>query len=175
MKTLVADLRHLTACWDATSTGVLLRAAPRLLLYPRMRAVVLFRMAAWCWRHRLKLVALWFQACSIRSAGAEIHPGATIGPGLSLIHSVGIVVGHEVVAGQNLVLYHGVTLGHGGRGPGQPRLGDRVRVGTGATVIGPVTIGNDVQIGANSLVLADVPAGATVVGVWKGAQARSHD
>lgn len=165
MKNLVADLRHLTAAWGASPSGVVLGAVPRLLLYPRMRAVVLFRMGGWCWRHHLKPVALWLQARSIRAAGAEIHPAALIGPGLCLVHSVGIVIGHEVVAGRDLVLYQGVTLGHR-RGGGQPRLGDRVRIGAGAKVLGPVCIGDDAVVGANSVVLADVPAGATVTGVW---------
>ena len=50
---------------------------------------------------------------------------------------------------------------------GQPRLGDRVRIGAGAKFLA-IVVGSDVTIGANAVVLADVPEGATVVGVWKG-------
>lgn len=126
------------------------------------------RMSMWLWRHGLRLPAQWCKARAIRAAGVEVHPGATIGPGFAFVHSVGIVVGKDVVAGRDLVLYQGVTLGHGGRGPGQPTLGDRVRVGAGAKVLGPVTVGDGARIGANAVVLADVPSDATVVGIWKG-------
>jgi len=162
-----ADLRHMTANWDASRAQVLVRSIPRLALYPRFRAVVLFRVAQAAHRHRTwRWLAIWFQGRALRASGAELHPAATIGPGLALIHSSGIVVGHEVTAGRDLVLYQGVTLGHNGRSTGQPHLGDRVRVGAGAKVLGPVVIGNDVWLGANSVVRGDVPDGAVVTGVW---------
>lgn len=158
----------MTAAWDASPLGVLVGAAPRLAVYPRVRAVVAFRLSSWCWAHRLKPVALWLQARTIRSAGAEIHPAARIGPGFALMHSVGVVVGHEVVAGRNLVLYQGVTLGHGREGAGQPRIGDDVRIATGAAVLGPVTVGDGARVAAHALVLGDVPPGTTARGLWRG-------
>ncbi len=160
----------MTASWKMSSTRVLARTAIRLPLYPRLRVVIFYRMSAWCWHHQLRPLALWLQACAIRAGGTEIHPAADLGPGFAIIHTVGIVVGHEVVAGTNLVLYQGVTLGHTGQGTGQgqPRVGDDVRIGAGAKVLGPVTIGDGAWIGANAVVLADVPAGATVGGVWRG-------
>ena len=42
-------------------------------------------------------------------------------------------------------------------------IGDNVRIGTGAVVIGPITIGNNVNIGANAIVTKDVPSDCTVV------------
>ena len=74
-----------------------------------------------------------------------------------------MIVGPEVVAGRNLRLYHGVTLGDGAR-PGQPRLGDDVTIGTGASVLGGVTIGDRVVIGAHSVVTRDVPDDSVVIG-----------
>jgi len=165
---LIADLRHMTASWDDPARRLVVRVVPRLLVTPRLRAVVMFRASSWCWHHGLRPLALWFQARVIRSAGAEIHPAATIGPGLLLAHSVGVVVGHEVVAGADLVLFQGVTLGHGASGNGQPTIGDGVRIGAGATVLGPISIGDGARIAAGSLVLADVPAGMTVRGEWRG-------
>jgi serine O-acetyltransferase len=165
---LFSDLRNMTAKWDAGPWSVGASAAVRLPMYPRFRVVVLHRAAAWCWQHSLRPLALWLQACSIRTAGAEIHPAADIGRGLTIIHSVGIVVGHEVVAGENLVLYQAVTLGHNGKEDGQPRIGNNVRIGAGAVVLGPVTIGDGVWVGANAVVLADVGEGVRVGGVWRG-------
>ena len=72
------------------------------------------------------------------------------------------------MAGDNLVVYQGVTLGHTGKGDGQPRIGDNVRIGAGAKVLGPVTIGDGAWIGANAVVLGDVPAGAVATGIWQG-------
>lgn len=136
----------MTAAWDASPSRVVLGALVRLPLYPRFGAVIAYRSASWCWHHRLRPLALWLEASAIRSSGAEIHPASTIGPGLAVIHSVGIVIGHEVVAGANLVVYQGVTLGHTGTGPGQPCIGDNVRIGAGAKVLGPVSVGDGAWI-----------------------------
>jgi serine O-acetyltransferase len=168
MDALLQDLRHMTAAWDDSPSKIVLGSLARLPLYPRFAVVIRHRAAAWCWQRGLRPVGLWLQARSIRSAGAEIHPGAQLGPGLAIIHSVGIVVGHEVVAGRDLVLYQGVTIGHTGTGPGQPRLGDGVRIGAGAKVLGPISIGDGAWVGANAVVVADVPAGAVVTGIWRG-------
>jgi len=168
MAALIEDLRHMTAAWDEPAWRVALGALVRFPFYPRIGTMVSFRAASWCWDRRLRPLALWLQASSIRSSGAEIHPAARIGPGFALLHTVGIVVGHEVVAGANLVLYQGVTLGHTGTGGGQPTIGDNVRIGAGAKVLGPVRVGDGAWVGANAVVLGDVPAGAVATGVWRG-------
>jgi serine acetyltransferase len=162
------DLRNMTAAWDASVLRLYVKALSLWCLHPRIKAVVSYRVSAWCWHHRLRVVGLWIQARTIRATGAEIHPAAEIGPGLALNHTVGIVIGHEVRAGRNLLLHQGVTLGHG-PGQGQPIIGDSVRIGAGAIVLGPTRIGNRVVIGAGAIVLADVPDDTTVVGTWKGA------
>lgn len=158
----------MTAKWDASPTRVAFESLIRSPLYPSLLAVVRFRASNWCWRHRLRPVALLLKSRTIRSAGAEIHPAADIGPGFALVHSVGIVVGHEVVAGRDLVLYHGVTLGHGGRADGQPKIGNGVRIGAGAMVLGPIVIGDGARIAANAVVLADVASGERIQGIWRG-------
>jgi serine O-acetyltransferase len=170
--TLVADLRHMTAAWDATPAGIVRAALPKVALQPRFRAIAYFRLSQWAWgRPGTKFLAYWFQSRALQCSGAELHPAAQVGPGFSIIHSVGIVVGRDVVAGSDLVLYQGVTIGHrSGSDLGQPVLGNRVRVGAGAKVLGGINIGDDVVIGANAVVLGDVPCGATVTGVWRPAQ-----
>jgi serine O-acetyltransferase len=168
MAALTEDLRHMTASWGLSPLEVWGRVLVRLPLYPRLKVGILFRSSAWCWHRRLRPLALWLQARAVRVGGAEIHPAAEIGPGFATIHTAGIVVGHEVVAGRNLVLYHGVTLGHTGTGPGQPYIGDDVRIGAGAKVLGPIRVGSRVWIGANAVVLADVPDDTVVGGLWRG-------
>lgn len=50
-------------------------------------------------------------------------------------------------------------------GARHPTIGDRVLIGTNATLLGPITVGNDVKIGAESVVIMhDIPDDCTVVG-----------
>jgi serine O-acetyltransferase len=44
-------------------------------------------------------------------------------------------------------------------------VGNRVVIGTNASVLGAIVLGDDCRVGANSVVVRDVPPGATVVGV----------
>jgi serine O-acetyltransferase len=98
--------------------------------------------------------------------GVEIEPGATIRSGLVIRHGHGIVINKEVRIGRDCELFQQVTLGLALAGhKGAPVLGDRVRVGAGAKVLGPVEIGDDAWIEANAVVLQDVPAGTSAVGV----------
>jgi len=46
-----------------------------------------------------------------------------------------------------------------------PIIGDYVRIGGGAKILGPVKIGDFAAIGANAVVTHDVPAGAVAAGV----------
>jgi len=169
-KTITADLTHMAGLWGTAPPLSIMRAGVKVLLYPRVRAVLWFRLSHALWQVSfLRPVALLIQGHVVKAAGAEIHPAARIGPGLNLVHSVGVVVGHEVVAGAGLALYQGVTLGHGGR-PGQPRLGDRVRVFAGSSILGGVMVGDDAVVAAGSVVLHDVPGGH----VARGMPARSE-
>lgn len=101
--------------------------------------------------------------------GADLAWQAQVGPGLRLYHPTGVVLGPHVRIGAQCRIQQGVTLGGSGgdvRAPDEsPALGDRVRVGAGAKVLGALTIGDDVRIGANAVVVRSVPAGATAVGV----------
>ena len=97
----------------------------------------------------------------------EIHPGATIGKGFFIDHGAGIVIGETAEIGENCVLFHNVTLGGTGKHSGKrhPTIGNRVVIGTGATLLGPLRVGNNVNIGANTfLFMVDIPDNCTVVG-----------
>lgn len=64
--------------------------------------------------------------------------------------------------GENVWINQKVTFGY--QGNGCPTIGDNVRVGVGANIIGDVHIGNNVNIGAGATVVKDVPDNTTVVG-----------
>lgn len=63
--------------------------------------------------------------------------------------------------GENCWINQKVTFGY--KGDGCPTVGNNVRVGVGAIIIGEITIGDNVSIGAGAVVVKDVPSGTTVV------------
>jgi serine O-acetyltransferase len=83
--------------------------------------------------------------------GVYLMHGQVVIDGITEVHA-GAVIGPWVTIGLRSGTYQGPTLERG------------VSVGTGAKVIGPVRVGAGATIGANAVVVADVAAGATVVG-----------
>ena len=99
--------------------------------------------------------------------GIEIHPGATIGRGLVIDHGSGVVIGETAEIGDNCTIYQGVTLGGTGKDVGKrhPTLGNNVLVGAGAKILGPVKIGDNVKVASGAVVLSELPAQSTAVGI----------
>jgi serine O-acetyltransferase len=137
------------------------------LVYPGVHALFLYRIAHWCWTHRLKPVAIVVTWFSRFLTGIEIHPGAIIGKRFFIDHGMGVVIGETSEIGDDVTLYHGVTLGGTAniKAKRHPTLGNGVIAGAGSHILGPITIGDNTRIGANAVVLHDTPTGATVVGV----------
>ncbi len=86
-----------------------------------------------------------------------------IGPGLVLSHGFATIVSAQRI-GTDCLISQQVTIGTSDKG-GPPVIGDRVRIGAGALVLGPVTVGDDAVVGAGAVVIDDVPPGAVVAGV----------
>lgn len=137
------------------------------LFHAPWQGLVLYRIA-----HRLYVaghrtgpaVLTWFGRII---SGMEIHAGARIGRRAFIDHGFGVVIGQTCIVGDDVTIYHQVTLGSRGwwqdGGPGaqrHPKIGDRVTIGTGASVLGPVTVGDDAKVRAHALVLSDVPGSA---------------
>ncbi len=106
---------------------------------------------------------LWLRHLKVKY-GFDISYRTTIGKGFYIGHFGGIVINGDAVIGENCNLSQGVTIGVLVRGnkTGIPKIGDRVFIGPGATILGGITIGNDVLIGANAMVTFDVPDNAVV-------------
>lgn len=85
---------------------------------------------------------------------------AKIGGGIYVQHGTSTQIAARSI-GANLFINQNVTIGW--NGPGCPIIGNNVRIGTGAVVIGPIIIGNNVNIGANAIVTKNVPSNTTVV------------
>ncbi|MGE5477095.1 MAG: serine O-acetyltransferase [Bacteroidales bacterium] len=138
-----------------------------VLCYPGLHALILHRLAHWCWGNGLRVLGRFVSHVAKIFTGIEIHPGATIGRRLFIDHGTGVVIGETAIIGDDVTLYHGVTLGGTSlhKGKRHPTLEDGVIVGSGAQVLGPITVAKGARIGANAVVLTDVPAGVTMVGI----------
>ncbi|MFL6415152.1 MAG: serine O-acetyltransferase [Bryobacteraceae bacterium] len=138
-----------------------------LLCYQGLHAVLLHRVAHFLYRRKLFVLARLVSTFSRIVTAIEIHPGARIGKRLFIDHGLGVVIGETAEIGDDVLLYQGVTIGGTGneRGKRHPTLGNRVVVGTGASVLGNIRLGDDVRVGAGAVVVHSVPSGATVVGI----------
>ena len=110
-----------------------------------------------------RLVVLRYRFWSVVT-GAEIDLLAQLGGGLLLPHPNGIVIHPRARIGVNCLIHQQVTIGAQGA-EGVPVIEGHVNIYSGAKILGAVRVGAHATIGANSVVFADVPDGATVIGV----------
>lgn len=98
--------------------------------------------------------------------GYEIHENVRIGKGFYICHIGGIVINPKSIIGNNVNITKGVTIGQANRGAkmGAPIIGDKVWIGTNASIVGKIRIGDNVLIAANSFVNFDVPSNSIVIG-----------
>ncbi|MFH0790718.1 MAG: serine O-acetyltransferase EpsC [Candidatus Omnitrophota bacterium] len=138
-----------------------------ILLYQGLHALITHRIAHFCYKKHLFLLARLISQFARHITGIEIHPGAQIGGNFFIDHGMGVVIGETTVIGENVLLYQGVTLGGTGleKGKRHPTIGNNVVIGAGAKVLGNIKVGDNSYIGANAVVIKDVPPDSTVVGV----------
>lgn len=84
--------------------------------------------------------------------GIELGRGV-FDEGLMLFHTRGIVINGDSKVGKNCILHGANVIGNKGNDLKTPVLGDNVRLGTGAKVLGDVYIADGVQIGAGAVVI----------------------
>lgn len=86
--------------------------------------------------------------------------------GLRIEHCGNIVVNGHSRIGKNCVLHGSNCIGNNGITSASPRLGDNVRLGVGAKVIGDVEIASNVMIAAGAVVVKSCYVeGAVLAGV----------
>src|SRR5271168_4683817 len=146
----------------------------QLWLNPAFWAIAIYRFGNWLYRAnpfvlvRVPLKIVYFFAYMFSEVVMEmcLDPQATIGGGLYIAHIGGIHINPQAIIGKNCDIAHRVTIGASAMGrQGSPVLGDKVYIGTGATLVGKIKIGSGAKIAANTLVITNVPEGATVMGV----------
>jgi serine O-acetyltransferase len=133
---------------------------------PGLKFTIIFRYCQY-YRRKNRLLfyffILWWRHLKVKY-GFDISYRTVIGKGLYIGHFGGVVIHGDAEIGENCNLSQGVTIGVLVRGnkTGIPKIGNRVFIGPGATLLGGITIGNDVLIGANAIVTFDVPDNAVV-------------
>jgi serine O-acetyltransferase len=135
--------------------------------YPGLHALWLYRLSHRLWVGRVYWLARFISHCGRFLTGVEIHPGAMIGRRVFIDHGMGVVIGETAVVGDDVLIYKGAVLGGVSltKGKRHPTIGDRVVIGTNATILGPVEIGHDARIGSGAVVVRPVPEDSTAVGV----------
>ena len=142
------------------------RLLPPLLNFKGYIALQAWRVANSLWRQGRTDLALLLQSASSEQLQVSIHPSGSIGTSVFLDHATGIIVGSSVSIGDEVTILQNVTIGRKQAEPGPaPRIGRKVLLSAGATILGDVSIGDFAKIGAGSVVTHDVPAGCTAVGV----------
>lgn len=91
---------------------------------------------------------------------AEIGEGTVLGYG-----GLGVVIHDAARIGRHCLISQQVTIGGRSGRDGVPVIGDFVRIGAGAKVLGNVRVDDYAVIGANAVVTKDVARGAVVAGV----------
>jgi serine O-acetyltransferase len=138
-----------------------------LLCYPGLHAIWLHRLAHFFYRRNWFTTARLISHFNRSFTGIEIHPGAKVGRRLFIDHGMGVVIGETSEIGDDCLIYKGVVLGGTTleKKKRHPTLGNRVIVGSNATILGAITIGDGARIGSGSVVVKPVPPNVTVVGV----------
>jgi len=106
---------------------------------------------------------------------AWVSPAAVLGPGVVVLAgavvNAGAEIGAQAIVNSRAVVEHDAVVGafaHVGPGAvlgGGATLGDGAFAGMGCLIRDHVSVGSDAVVGMGAAVTADVPAGATVVGV----------
>lgn len=144
-------------CWFGGSAGVI--ASYRLnrfchLIFGRSYLII-----------RIIIFPL-FVFLRLISANHEISYRADIGKGLNILHpSLGVVISGYAIIGENFTLAGGNGIGLRLIKEHKIIIGNNVRLGVNAVILGPVEIGNKVCIGAGAVVINDIGDRQIVAGV----------
>lgn len=145
--------------WDLALQGVRLAWVSDAFL-----AQAVYRGRVALRRHGVPVLPAVAHRVSMVLSDVCIGEPVVMAPGVYIPHGQVVVDGLTEV-GSDVILFPWTTIGLRSGNFQGPKVGDGVRLGTGARVLGPIQVGADVSVGANAVVVSDVPDGVTVVGV----------
>jgi serine O-acetyltransferase len=129
-------------------------------------AMTLYRAARKARELGLPLVPALFQRAIYLLHHAVVPPEAEIGEGTVFGYGgLGVVIHGAAKIGRHCLISQQVTIGGRSGLEGVPVIGDYVRIGAGAKILGRLRIEDFAVIGANAVVTKDVPRGAVMAGV----------
>lgn len=100
-----------------------------------------------------------------RKLGIELWEN-TFARGLKIAHVGNIVVNGHSRIGENCILHGSNCIGNDGLSSATPHLGDNVRVGVGAKIIGDVQLADNIIVAAGAVVVRSCDVkGAVLAGV----------
>lgn len=101
-----------------------------------------------------------------KKTGIHFEGNPNIGKGLIIGHYGRIIINSKATFGDQIYITHGVTIGRNatGKKAGVPHIGNKVRIGANACIVGNIKIGDDVMIAPNTFVNVDVPDHSVVIG-----------
>lgn len=100
-----------------------------------------------------------------RKLGIELNE-KSFGVGLELFHTVGTVVNGDSRIGKNCKIHGNNCIGNDGYSEKCPRLGDNIRLGVGAKVIGDIELADNITVAAGAVVVHSfMEKGITIGGV----------
>ena len=116
--------------------------------------------------HKLLRIYYWRKRSQLGTRlGIEMWDN-TFDEGLLIYHPGNIVVNGDAKIGKNCKLHGSNCIGNNGKTLACPTIGNNVRLGVGAKVIGDVTIADDVIVAAGAVVVHSVlEPGVTVAGI----------
>lgn len=123
-----------------------------LLAFAEFRSLFLFRLG------RISHLIKWTMPKQQTHIAFDL-PRKKLGGGLFIQHGYCTDLSARSI-GENCWINQKVCLGF--KGNECPTIGNNVRIGVGAVVIGDVKIGNNVNIGANAIIVHDIPDNCTV-------------
>jgi serine O-acetyltransferase len=131
-----------------------------------INAYKLYYIAHWLYKRKIPLIPRIIKLFIFLVYNSSIPYEAIIGKGTYFAYGgIGVVLHHNTVIGKKCIIGSNVTIGGKSGVKEVPKLGDNVKIATGAKILGAITIGDNVTIGANAVVVKDVPSNVVVAGI----------
>ena len=128
--------------------------------------IILYRIANWCYCHKVPLVPTICRFLMFVIHGSRIPEHTKIGKGTKFTaRGMGVIMNGNEIIGENCQIGHHVKMLRKNPYKNCAIIGNNVYISSGAVIMGNVKIEDDVIIGTNSVVTKSVPKGCIVGGI----------